>query len=181
MQRAPESGRSAGGLSPCHAGKHVGSPRGSTIGDGGGPKNILQLEKGQGDPQNVAAALPQHPPFKGWGYKTRGPNASEVPEEGPHQDLGAVPCCGTPLAPQTLAPTLPKRAHPPWVSDADPVPSPVNPLGHPSPVPSPSRRHRPAPRYRPNALLRVCFGNNAAALCSQLEFIAKKKKDLRKK
>lgn len=72
----------------------------------------------------------------------------------------------------TPDPSAAETGSSPWVSDADLVPSPVNPLGRSSPATSPSRRHQPAPRYRPNALLRVCFGNNSAALCSQLECTA---------
>lgn len=69
---------------------------------------------------------------------------------------------------------------PPQVSDADLIPSPINPFGHLSPTPTLSRRHWLAPRSQPSALLRICFGNNTTALCSQLKCIAKKK-DLRKK
>lgn len=42
----------------------------------------------------------QHTPLKGWGCKARGPSASKVPEKGLQQDFVAVPCCGTPTAPQ---------------------------------------------------------------------------------
>lgn len=63
------------------------------------PQNIIQLEKGQSDPQNMAAAAMQYPPFKGW--EVRGPDGSGVLEERPCQDLEAVSAMGPPLVLQT--------------------------------------------------------------------------------
>lgn len=56
----------------------------------GVPKVFYSLKKGK------VAFKTGHPPFKRQGCKARGPNTSEVPEEGPQQDVRALPYCRTP-------------------------------------------------------------------------------------
>ena len=116
------------------------------------PKKILRLEKGQGDPQNVASSL------QGMGMQSQRSRCLRslgggVPSgPGGRALLWDPACTPQPSTHAAGAGSAPRTTAPSPVAPFDVVPE------------------QTTSRYRPTALLRICFGNNR----SQLESGAKK-------